>query len=921
MTEKELRTAFEKMSLSEERLSELEKRFTSSVKPADQDGGTGIYADAFMNFDHEYRPEPKKKKPLRTALISTAAAAAVIVVGVTAAFRTGLIPIHQTKPAESTPQTSEASGYGKLNADVLPKYENKDINRGEVTLNTDYSDRAELDSLNGNIYRTQLVAEFTVTNCLGAIDDSFSAYDVRVDECFFNLTGIEQQGRSIHFVARGTESNQSVGCPVYSIGDRILAALYCTDGEYRLSAEFALSDIITVDGEDYAAVRSSVLAGLPMEDYSGGEVVEYPTTTNVNPAKYYGFYDPQALAEYLVEKVEYAQKIKQPLQGTFDMSELDFRTDKEAMKIFESWFIGSWLQYSADEQKIINMENLRYYSYDSVFSLSPGGMTCGGFAANADNTAFFMLRGESRSDYNSLWVIMKDAPDRMYVYDHSGDDLRSFAEYRYHYWDNNGRVQEELGQSTISRLGIMKFLAESDDPALSEAVYDLFENAEADFAGKHWKRVPVSADSFGDTINYGEDNKLDITDPEHPVIYIDLYDAETPWKSLEPGGEYKGIIKRTFIAEFSKSGGKWTYTLTPQSGDINDIENFWSPLKNYGFYPVQDWNGGESIDDIPETDIELEYCLVTRTARNELYVVRRYSSPECQCEDLYWWNQQFDRYEFINRAEHISVMENSGSLIVTAGFDDETLIYEYVQKSCRNVELIDYTDTDPEIYFRGKYMIVTKHDPSDGTMWLVTDRQAWERSDTYADSEFTLTDDGFITNKDGRTVVYTSASDDIESVLLSLDCRARDLWFNFEVNAPDWTGNSFEADVNGITRSIAEIENQDWRTRDSLLAEFRKVYTYEAAQEALRSVTGLSVIEYNGRMYSMMGGRGTDPEIYEVIPEVTWENPEGTQAEITYTVSYNDDEHGGSTGKTDTYTINAVKEADGWRLDRFYYPY
>ena len=77
-------------------------------------------------------------------------------------------------------------------------------------------------------------------------------------------------------------------------------------------------------------------------------------------------------------------------------------------------------------------------------------------------------------------------------------------------------------------------------------------------------------------------------------------------------------------------------------------------------------------------------------------------------------------------------------------------------------------------------------------------------------------------------------------------------------------------------------------------------------------MTGLSVIEYNGRMYSMMGGRGTDPEIYEVIPEVTWENPEGTQAEITYTVSYNDDEHGGSTGKTDTYTINAVKEADGW---------
>ena len=270
MTEKDLRTAYDKMSLSEERLSELEKRFAASVKPGNQDSSSEIFADAFMNFDHEYRPEPKKKKPLRTALISTAAAAAVIAVGVTAAFRTGLIPTGQTRPADSVPQTSEVNEGGILNADDLPKYENKDINQGEVTLNTDYSDRAELDSRNGNIYRTQLVAEFTVTNCLGAIDENFSAYEVRVDECFFNLTGLEQQGRSIQFVARGTESNQSEGCPVYSIGDRILAALYCTDGEYRLSAEFALSDIITVDGEDCAAVRSSVLAGLPMDDYSGG---------------------------------------------------------------------------------------------------------------------------------------------------------------------------------------------------------------------------------------------------------------------------------------------------------------------------------------------------------------------------------------------------------------------------------------------------------------------------------------------------------------------------------------------------------------------------------------------------------------------------------------------------------------------------
>lgn len=926
MTENELRTAYDRMSLSEERLSELEKRFVDSVKTGAHDGSAGMYADAFMNFDHEYRPEPKKKKPLRTALISTAAAAAVIAVGVTAAFKGGLIPVQQTQPAESGSQTSEADAGDILNVDDLPRYENRDINCGEVSLNTDYAVRAELDSQNGNIYRTQLVAEFTVTNCLGAIDDSFSVYEVTVDECFLNLTGLEQQGRSIHFVVRGTESNQSVGCPVYSIGDRILAALYCTDGEYRLSAEFALSDIITVDGKDYAAVRSSVLGGLPIanypiENHSGGDAVEYPTTTNVNPAKYYGFYDPQAFAEYLVEKAQAAQKTKQPLQGTFDMSELDFRTDKEAMKIFETWFIGSWLQYSADERKVTGSEYLQY-RYDTVFDLSPGGMTCGGFAANADNTAFFMLRGESKSDYNSLWVVMKNDPERMFVYDYSEDNCRSFAEYSYHYWNGNGSEQDALGQTAISRLGIMKFLAEADDPALSEAVYDLFENAEADFAGKHWKRVPVSADTFGDLENHCESNKLDITDPEHPVIYVDLYDAETPWKSLEPGGTYEGVIKRSFIAEFSESGGKWTYTLTPQSGDINDIENFWSPLKNYGFYPLGDWRTGAEPEELTGSDIELEYRLVQDSDGAELYIVRRYSTTEGRCDDVYWWNQQLDLYEFIANAEHISVMDNGGSLFVISRFNDnEAMIYEYVQESCMNTEYIDYTDAAPEIYFRGKYILITKHIPSDGTIWLVTDRHAWNRVETYADSEFTLTDDGFITNKDGKTVVYNNSSDNIESALLSLDSQARRLWFDFVVNDPDWMGWGFETEVNGKTQWVCEIRNKDWRTRDGMLAAFGQVYTHDVAEEALRYVTGRSVIEYNGAMYSMMGGRGVDPEISEVIPEVTWENPEGTQAEITYTVSYNDDEHGGSTGKTDTYTINAVKEADGWRLDRFYYPY
>lgn len=912
MTEKELRTAYDQMSLSEERMSELSRRFAASVKTASPDKAAEIDPEAFMNFDHEYRSEPKKKKPLRTAIISTAAAAAVVAVGLTAAFKGGLIPVQQPQ-TESTPHTS--------NGIALPQYQNKDIILGSVSVNNDFSECAELDSNNGNIYRTQLVAEFTVNEVLGAIDDTYTMYEVSVDECFFNLTGLEQLGRTINFVARGTESSQSEGFPVYSTGDRILAALWCTDGEYRTSAEFATADVLTIDGKDYAAVRSSVLAGLPIEDYSGGEVIEYPTTTNVNPAKYYGLYDVAELADCLIEKVNAAQKIKQPVSGTFRISGLDFRADKEAMDIYDSHFSGNWSQYSADEKDFLSTECLTYFCNCGLFELTPGGTVCGGFAE--DDNAYYMLRGESVSDYNSLWVIMKNDSEKMYVYSYSDDDIRSFTEYSYHYWLTQ-RFDETLGQNTISRIGIMKYLAEADDPALSEAVYGLFENAEADFAGIHWKRVPLSRDTFGENRIFGldfEDNNLDISEPEHPVIYVDLYDSTMPWKDLDIGEEYQGVIKRTFIAEFSKSGEKWTYTLRPQSGVGSDIEDFWSPYEHEsGMYSADshDICTGLSGYDSSLSETTVEYKQIESSG---IYVVRRVENPVRNDAELYWWEQQTDEYRLLIHAEHMTLRELDDSLLVLANTDGAQVICEFIENSVVNEMNLDITFNDPDVYFRGDYMIVKRNDSSDGISWYVTDKDLWEYVEIYPDSEFTLTEDGFIMNRNGRNIVYNSASDDIESVLLSSECHARSLWSLFEMNSPLGSGDSFEVEVNGVNYFVSQISNPEWRTRQGILKEFEKVYTREAAEKALQEVTGSSVVEYNGAMYTTSGARGGDLNIFRVTPEVTWENPEKTQAEITYTIEYLNEDFSGVSEETDTYTINAYKEADGWKLDRFYYPY
>ena len=117
------------------------------------------------------------------------------------------------------------------------------------------------------------------------------------------------------------------------------------------------------------------------------------------------------------------------------------------------------------------------------------------------------------------------------------------------------------------------------------------------------------------------------------------------------------------------------------------------------------------------------------------------------------------------------------------------------------------------------------------------------------------------------------------------------------------------------------IADPELRTYQGILNQFEEVYTEEAALDAMSQVIGHSVWEVDGRTFTNDGARGTDISIWSVGFSIPEETKTDSTAVLDFTITYTDFDTDGPSDKQEHYTINAVKTADGWRLDRFYYPY
>lgn len=116
MTEKDLKSMYDKISLSETRMTELEKKLPEMFAEAENKSENGD--ELLMHFDGEYKP---MKRSRRGVVIGSCTAAAVVLaagLGLYAAYHNGMLPIvpkdavHFETTSEAVPETHEPTANG-----------------------------------------------------------------------------------------------------------------------------------------------------------------------------------------------------------------------------------------------------------------------------------------------------------------------------------------------------------------------------------------------------------------------------------------------------------------------------------------------------------------------------------------------------------------------------------------------------------------------------------------------------------------------------------------------------------------------------------------------------------------------------------------------------------------------------------------
>lgn len=938
MTKKELRTMYDKMSLSEERMTELEKRLDDCFEHEPENIGD-FEETELMQFSQEYKPAPQRRNPLKI-VVTSAAAAAVVAVGVTAAFKTGIIPTG-TPVSEFTPDvqteetaepTQEAVKHGITSAD-LPEYPNKGIlDDGFYKLDSETFDETVVNDIKGlSLQKSVLVAAMTVTDCDYEWGSGDTVYTVTIDTAYYSQMGIDPVGRSIKILMPGRISYQYEGCPLYTKGDRFFAALCNGERFYEVSAAQTIADIITIDGVDYAAAHSKNLPVI--YNHAGEEVITYDRTVTKNPAKYYGVYAISEYGQYYAGLAEHDDNPVVTSDDKVDVSMLSFYMDAEALtEIFEPNFFGSWSIQDYDPDWDFSYDiSLEYdvsYAFSDIFR-PMNGITCGGFSM--DSKAFYML------DYTNganLWVVWKDEPESLYRYE--GVGMRDRSDYLVAYNRRDGIVSPEVSvPSSIGQLGLLKTLSEYGDSicvipsrdglrynenalkgALAGTVMDVLENGSTEYAGVTWKRAHIDRYSVANIDLPEEQNWLLEKSADKLSITVRMFNADEKWRDADYLLDYSGEFYRNFRVDFTRTDSGWGWEFSPLSGDPSDMDNFFSPLTDLDIFPP----GMDISETSPE--VSVEYYAVENAGLTDIYALRtiRGASGTVYEYDLYYRDPHTDAYNQLNYSETMDFLVDDNGSVLSASIDEsqpQLARYKHgvvtASGVCGSTMAVQ---GEIELIPHGDFVVVAYNDP-DGGRYTVLERTSLFVAGCYQQRLLKITDDSLevLNEYDGS---YTKIEFDDELQIRAVEKIAQQLWFNYVVGAPVGTGEYMVITDGYMGRVIADPE---LRTYQGILNQFEEVYTEEAALDAMSQVIGHSVWEVDGRTFTNDGARGTDISIWSVGFSIPEETKTDSTAVLDFTITYTDFDTDGPSDKQDHYTINAVKTADGWRLDRFYYPY
>ncbi len=932
MTEKDIRKMYENVSLSEEKLAELEKKLLKRFENKE-----GALDDDLIRLS-QIGEKPKKNSRRKYIISACSAAAAVVIMAsvITLAYNSGMFGKIETVSDDTSQQTSVSTpdtNTSLLNPndfiitkELLPEYPNKgvyDVAGGAGRVDeTAFYDKCADDLANKTIGSTVIIAELTIDTCTADAENDVTVYDAIIGRTYYNTLGINTDGRSIKLTLDGCDGGTILsGCPPYYEGDRIIAALRYTKTGYTLSAAYTLADIITVNGTDFAAVRSSQLSNLFIKDYADGDTIEYTTTMILNPVTYYAVYEMNEYGNYLTSKKE-STETEVKLEGSFDPAALDFGHDSNAMKLLDEAFCGYWHDLA-----------IGYFNDDNMFGQN-NDTFFGGVAE--DENAFYLKRRVRDSDSYYIYAIIKDKPDTVYLYQTDGSSAVPFSEYSERFFatdinilaqqdDFSGTPSTANGAVACNQFGMVKVIAGYNDDDLYDMFFDLLENGSTECYGKTWKRAVGGYKSLG---YRSESIILNAVEPDRLVVSIRMYDAAAAEHIPDIGEEFNlEDSARYFRAEFTKQDGKFSYTLTPCSGETTDLEHFFSPLESTENYPVTAASAS-GID-----GITVNYYPVQRDGTTEIYAVRRLGTdPDSICEIYYRdpacdeYIHIKDEYTYIGDGYSPSLLTTSdGTVYCFSSNDDKTyvsrLIGGNVVAGCR----IDQPFlTGAELYESGAYLIAKVNADSDDK-WLVFDKQSLDHPEFYRENELRFTDDGFVTEKDGKTVLHDIAGQDFDGALLSLYSRYKYTWESLTTRRMNVTGKSEEYDFDTEWGTLCEPADPEWRTRALLLNSLRETYTEKAAEEALDTILadGAAMVEQGYGLYAKQPSK-----FNELNGTVTLESAElsadGNSAVLNLKIEYKCMTYLYGSGEYDPnfeyYSINAVKTENGWRLDRFYSP-
>ena len=445
---------------------------------------------------------------------------------------------------------------------------------------------------------------------------------------------------------------------------------------------------------------------------------------------------------------------------------------------------------------------------------------------------------------------------------------------------------------------------------------DVLENGSAEYAGVTWKRAHIDRYSVANIDLPEEQNWLLEKSADKLSITVRMFNADEKWRDADYLLDYSGEFYRNFRVDFTRTDSGWGWEFSPLSGDPSDMDNFFSPLTDLDIFPP--------VMDIGETspEVSVEYYAVENAGLTDIYALRtiRGASGTVYEYDLYYRDPHTDSYTKLNYSETMDFLVDDNGSVLSASIDEsQPRLARYKHGVVTASGVCGSTmavQGEIELIPHGDFVVVAYNDP-DGGRYTVLERTSLFVAGCYQQRLLKITDDSLevLNEYDGR---YTKIEFDDELQIRAVEKIAQQLWFNYVVGAPVGTGEYMVITDGYMGRVIADPE---LRTYQGILNQFEEVYTEEAALDAMSQVIGHSVWEVDGRTFTNDGARGTDISIWSVGFSIPEETKTDSTAVLDFTITYTDFDTDGPSDKQEHYTINAVKTADGWRLDRFYYPY